>query len=99
MQPGLEQEFHAVDVVPQAAASLGVVSVLATVALPWMGAAARGNGLVLMGVLLLTTLGVTLGVCGIILAVRDGRHLVLALGGTLGALCLPLYLLAGMPWN
>jgi len=99
MQPGPEQEFHAVDVVPQGAASLGVVSVLATAALPLMGEAARGNGLVLMGVLLIATFGITLGVCGIILAARDGRHLALALGGTAGALSLPLYLLAGMPWN
>lgn len=91
--------FRAVDVVPRWAASLGVVSILGTVALPLLGEAARGEGLVLMAVLLLATLGVTLGTCGVILAIRDRRHLGLALLGTAGSLALPLYMLAGMPWN
>lgn len=92
-------ELQAVDVVPHGAAALGVLSVLATLLLPLLGEGARGEGLVLMGVLLLATLGVTLGTCGVVLAVRDRRHLGLALGGTAASLSLPLYLLAGMPWN
>jgi len=91
--------LRAVDVVPRWAASLGVVSILGTVVLSVVGDAARGDGLLLMTVLMLATLGVTLGTCGVILAVRDRRHLGLALLGTAGSLALPLYMLAGMPWN
>jgi hypothetical protein len=93
------QSFRAVEVVPQGAASLGVLSLLSTAALPLLGEAAHGNGLVLMGVLMLATVGVTLGLCGVVLALRDKRHLGLALLGSLGSLSLPAYLLAGMPWN
>ena len=94
-----ESSFHAVDVVPRWAASLGMVSLLGTLCLPLAGEAAHGDGLLLMGVLLLATLGVTLGTCGTILAVRDRRNLGLALAGTVGSLVLPLYMLAGMPLN
>jgi len=89
--------FSAVDLVPRWSASLGVLSVLGTVGLVLLGESAQGEGLVLMTVLLLATLGVTLGICGVLLALRDGRHLGLAVAGTLGSLALPAYLLAGMP--
>ena len=50
-----------------------------------------------MIVLLLATLGFTLGVCGLILAFRDGREYLPAVGATLLNAAYPCYLLAGMP--
>ena len=90
--------FRAVDVVPHWAASLGAVSILGALVASGFTMTAV-DGLVLMALLLIATLGVTLGICGIILAVRDRRNLVLALVGTVGSLVLPLYMLAGMPWH
>lgn len=92
-------EFRAVDTVPMWSASMGMVSILSTVALILLGGDGGSSGLLLMGVLLLATLGLTLGTCGVLLAIRDRRHLALALFGTVGSLSLPLYMLAGMPWN
>ena len=93
-----QPSFQAVDVVPHWAASLGAISILGTLVVPDL-TMSTGDGLVLMALLLIATLGVTLGICGAILAVRDRRNLVLALVGTVGSLFLPLYMLAGMPWH
>lgn len=89
--------IQAVDVVPHWSALLGGISVLGTVVQALASGAA--NWPLLMGLLLMATLGATLGICGTILAVRDRRNLVLALVGTVGSLVLPLYMLAGMPWH
>ena len=99
MEPEVpEPSFRAVDVVPHWAASLGAVSILGALVIPGL-TMATGDGQVMMALLLIATLGVTLGICGTILAVRDRRNLVLALLGTVGSLVLPLYMLAGMPWH
>jgi hypothetical protein len=86
----------AVDCVPLWSLGLGVVTTAATLA--WLGLRRLpGAGAVLMAFVVLAALGVTLGVCGVLLALRDGRRLSCALAGTGLNLCLPGVLLAGGP--
>ena len=57
------------------------------------------GGIPAMLVLLVATLGFTLGTCGLLLAIRDGRERLVAIAGTLFSAAYPGYLLAGMPWS
>lgn len=84
-----------VDFVPRLGLGLGVGSSVGGLVLVVAGA----GGIPAMLVLLVATLGMTLGVCGLLLALRDGRERLVALAGTLLSAAYPGYLLAGMPWG
>lgn len=84
-----------VDFIPRLGFGLGVGSCLGGAALVAFGA----GGIPAMLVLLAATLGFTLGVCGLLLALRDGRERLIALAATLLNAAYPGYLLAGMPWS
>lgn len=85
--------FAAVDHVPVWAGSLGAMTVAFTAI--WIPFRDRmpGSGPLLVLFLVLASLGTTLGLCGVLLALRDGRRLGLALGGLGASLSLPLILI------
>ena len=83
----------AVDFVPRLGLGLGIGTALGGLVMVTL----EGGGVPAMIVLLLATLGFTLGVCGLILAFRDGREYLPAVGATLLNAAYPCYLLAGMP--
>ena len=92
------EEFNAVDYVPLWAASLGVMSAVFTAIWVFGRDTIPGSGALLVIFLVIASLGATLGLCGVLLALRDRRHLGLALGGLAGNLLLPMLLLfAGAP--
>ena len=88
-----------VDFVPQLSVSLGLVSLLSTLLLVLFGDTVEEYALALVIGLIVCGLGATLGVCGIALSLRDGRHLLVGVLGTALSASLPAYLLAGMPWS
>ena len=89
------QDFQAVDYVPLWGASLGVMT-LGFTALWVVGRELLpGSGALLVLFLILASLGTTFAICGVLLAMRDGRRLGLAVLGLAGNLSLPLLLLFG----
>lgn len=84
-----------VDFIPRLGFGIGLGSCLGGGALVALGA----GGIPAMLVLLAATLGFTLGVCGLLLALRDRRERLVALAATLLSAAYPGYLLAGMPWS
>lgn len=91
----LQEPPAPVDFVPRLGLGLGVGSALGGAVLVVSGA----GGLPAMLVLLVATLGLTLGVCGLLLAIRDRRERLVAIAATLLNSAYPGYLLAGMPWS
>lgn len=91
-------DFQAVDHVPVWGASIGVMTLVFTGVWISMRDQIPGSGSLLVLFLILASLGATLGLCGVMLALRDGRRMGVALLGLAGSLSLPMILLfAGAP--
>ena len=90
---GEPQAFAAVDHVPVWAGSLGAMTVAFTAIWIPFREHMPGSGPLLVLFLVLASLGVTFGTCGVLLAMRDGRRLGLAVAGLCANLSLPTILL------
>ena len=90
-------EFRAIEHVPRWAVSLGVMGSLLAGLWAWLGRDLPGGAALLPLFLILGSLGVTLGLCGILLALRDHVSVWLSVLGVALNLVLPavMFLAAG----